>query len=204
MRRLRALALAAALLAWSAFVAPRVPPRPQAVVQAVLAGVLVRGTRARLGLAPPRLWSGLRYGVPLAAVVSAAVAGSTRIPAVRRGMAARELPAPTLEWLLWRIPMGTVWSEEAAFRGALGTLTDAAFGRRWGLVLQAATFGGKHVADARSAGESVVGTVAVTGVAGLAFGWLYGRSGSLAASMLAHLAVNEAGAVAALWVQRRR
>ena len=33
------------------------------------------------------------------------------------------------------------------------------------------------------------------------FGWLYDRTGSLAAPMLAHLAVNEAGAVAALAVE---
>jgi membrane protease YdiL (CAAX protease family) len=33
-------------------------------------------------------------------------------------------------------------------------------------------------------------------------GWLYARSGSLAAPMLVHLAINEAGAVAALAVQR--
>jgi membrane protease YdiL (CAAX protease family) len=36
------------------------------------------------------------------------------------------------------------------------------------------------------------------------FGWLYERSGSLIAPMLAHLAINEAGAVAALAVQRIR
>ena len=43
-------------------------------------------------------------------------------------------------------------------------------------------------------------TVLVTGVAGWFFGWLAERSGSLAAPMLAHLAINEAGAVAALVV----
>jgi membrane protease YdiL (CAAX protease family) len=36
------------------------------------------------------------------------------------------------------------------------------------------------------------------------FGWLHARSGSLAAPMLAHLAVNEAAAVAALAVKRWR
>ena len=46
-------------------------------------------------------------------------------------------------------------------------------------------------------------TVLVTGVAGWMFGWLADRSGSLAAPMLVHLAINEAGAVAALMVQRR-
>jgi uncharacterized protein len=50
----------------------------------------------------------------------------------------------------------------------------------------------------------VLGTVLATGAAGWAFGWLYARSGSLAAPMLAHLAINEAGAAAALAVQRTR
>jgi len=39
-------------------------------------------------------------------------------------------------------------------------------------------------------------------VAGWVFGWLAERSGSVLAPMLAHLAVNEAGAAAALAVQR--
>jgi uncharacterized protein len=43
--------------------------------------------------------------------------------------------------------------------------------------------------------------VLVTGVAGWLFGWLADRSGSLAAPMLVHLAINEAGAIAALAVQ---
>ena len=43
----------------------------------------------------------------------------------------------------------------------------------------------------------------VTGVAGWLFGWLAGRSGSVLAPVLVHLAINEAGAVAALAVQRR-
>jgi membrane protease YdiL (CAAX protease family) len=43
--------------------------------------------------------------------------------------------------------------------------------------------------------------VLVTGTAGWLLGWLYDRTGSLVAPMLVHLAVNEAGAVAALAVQ---
>jgi uncharacterized protein len=60
-----------------------------------------------------------------------------------------------------------------------------------------------HIADARAMGEPVVGTVVVTGLVGWLFGKLHERSGSLAAPMLAHLAINEAGAVAALAVQGR-
>ena len=63
-------------------------------------------------------------------------------------------------------------------------------------------FGLSHVADARGAGEPVVGTVLVTGAAGWVFG-LAARVGQPGRPMLAHLAVNEAGAVAALAIQRR-
>jgi len=46
--------------------------------------------------------------------------------------------------------------------------------------------------------------VVVTGAAGWVFGALAERSGSLAAPMLTHLAINEAGALAALRVQSRK
>jgi uncharacterized protein len=201
-RPAQALALAAALVGWSGFVAPRLTPRWQVPVHAVAGTALVYLTRAPLGLRPPALGRGLRLGLAVAGVVAAGVAATTALPRVRDEMAARELPESARLWLLVRIPVGTVWSEEAAFRAALGTVAEAAFGPRWGRLVQAAAFGSSHVADARSTGEPVLGTVLVTGAAGWMFGWLYARSGSLAASMLAHLAINEAGAVAALAVQR--
>jgi uncharacterized protein len=106
-------------------------------------------------------------------------------------------------WLMLRIPVGTVWAEEAAFRAALASAGAGAFGRSGGRLLQAAAFGLSHVADARATGAPPMATVLVTGVAGWLFGWLADRSGSLAAPLLVHLAINEAGAVAALAVQRR-
>ena len=94
-----------------------------------------------------------------------------------------------------------MWSEEAAFRAALGTVAAGAFGPTGGRLLQSSAFGLSHIDDARSAGEPVIGTVLVTAVAGWFFALLRERSGSLAAPMLAHLAINEAGAVAALALQ---
>jgi membrane protease YdiL (CAAX protease family) len=85
----------------------------------------------------------------------------------------------------------------------LGTAAQQAFGDTWGRMFTAAVFGMSHVPDARAADESVPGTVLVTGTAGWGLSWLYAKSGSLAAPMLAHLAVNEAGAIAALAVQHR-
>ena len=194
--------VAAALLGWSA-VAARVPSRWHPLPHVLLGATLVAVTRAPLGLRPPALTAGLRRGGAAAGLVSAAVAGSTGIAAVRAGMLARTLPAPVAPWLLLRIPFGTVWSEEAGYRAALGGLAARAFGTSRGRWVSAAVFGLSHIPDARAAGESVPGTVLLTGAAGWVFGWLYDSTGSLAAPMLAHLAVNEAGAVAALTVRAR-
>jgi membrane protease YdiL (CAAX protease family) len=199
--RTRTVLLAASLVGWSGFVGPRLAPRWQVPVHAALSTALMLSTKPPLGLRPPALGRGLRLGLAVAGAVTAGVAATTATPRVREGMAARDLPDPAV-WLLVRSPSGTVWSEEAAFRAALGSVADGAFGPSWGRVVQSAAFGLSHVADARRAGESVLGTVLVTGAAGWAFGWLYARSGSLAAPILAHLAINEAGAVAALAVQR--
>jgi membrane protease YdiL (CAAX protease family) len=133
-----------------------------------------------------------------------AVAGSTAIRPVRGAMAQRTPPASPATWLVFRIPVGTVWSEEAAYRGALATLAAEGFGPGLGRLVQAAAFGLSHIADARSTGEPVAGTVLATGVAGWVFALLAERSGSLVAPMLAHLAINEAGAAAALAVQSRK
>ncbi|OBI51793.1 abortive phage infection protein [Mycobacterium kyorinense] len=194
--------MAASLVGWS-FVSPRIPMPWRAPAQAGLAGLLVLLTGADLGLRPPRLWAGLRLGLASGVAVAVAVAATTAVPMVRFSMSIRELPAPVPVWLLWRIPLGTVWSEEAAYRAALATVATAAFGDSGGRLLQAAAFGLSHVADARTTGEPVVLTVMATGIAGWVFHWLAERSGSLAAPMLAHLAINETGAVAALTIKRR-
>ncbi|OBI42407.1 CPBP family intramembrane glutamic endopeptidase [Mycobacterium colombiense] len=199
-RRAGALLLAAALVGWS-FVSPRLPAWWRAVLQAGAGGLLVSITRAPLGLGPPRLRAGLRLGSLAALPTACAVAATTLLPPVRRSMAGREPPATAPDWLLLRIPVATVWSEESAFRGALAAAGSAAFGQRGGRLLQAGAFGLSHIADARATGEPVAGTVLVTGIAGWLFGWLADRSGSLAAPMLAHLAINEAGAIAVLAVQ---
>lgn len=199
---LRASALAVALLGWSA-VTPRIPPRWHPAPHVIFGTVVAALFRAPLGLRPPAVCSGLRYGAAASAPVILTVAAGTAISRVRDDMAARTLPDATGRWLLLRIPLGTVWSEEITYRAALGTAAAQAFGEPVGRLFTAAVFGLSHVPDARATGESVPGTVLVTGVAGWIFGWLYAKSGSLAAPMLAHLAVNEAGAVAALAVQRR-
>ena len=196
----RAVGLAAALVGWS-FAAPRVRWHP--IPNASLGTGLVAISRSPLGLRPPALWSGIRHGLAAGAVVALGVAALTTAPPVRRAMAERELPKHTGRWLLLDIPIGTVWPEEAAYRATLGTVAETAFGPSRGRLLQAAAFGLWHIIDARITGQPVIGTVLVAGVGGWFFGWLHARSGSLAAPMLAHLAVNEAAGLAALAVQRR-
>jgi hypothetical protein len=198
--KFRAVALAAGLLGWS-FAAPRVRWHP--VPNASLGTGLVAVTRSPLGLRPPALWSGIRYGLAAGAAVGLGVAALTALPPVRAAMAERKLPEHTARWLLLDIPIGTVWPEEAAYRATLGTVAEQAFGPTRGRLLQAAAFGLWHIVDARTTGQPVIGTVLVTGVGGWLFGWLHARSGSLAAPMLAHLAINEAGAAAALAAQGR-
>lgn len=191
------MSLAVALVGWS-FVSPRLPLWWRPVLQAGVGGLLALVTRAPLGLGPPRLWAGLRLGSLAAVTTAGAVGATTLLPPVRQSMADREPSASAPDWLLLRIPVGTVWSEESAFRAALATVGSAAFGRRRGRLLQATAFGLSHIADARAAGEPVAATVLITGIGGWLFGWLADRSGSLAAPMLAHLAINEAGAIAVL------
>jgi uncharacterized protein len=201
-RRRWALSLAGALVGWS-FVSPRLPAASRVVLQAGAGWLLVLVTGAPLGLRPPRLWAGLRLGSAAGVAAATAIAATTPVPRVRLSMAGRELPASVPSWLAWRIPIGTVWAEEAAFRAALATAGSGAFGKTGGRLLQAAAFGLFHIADARATGEPVVATVLATGIGGWVFGWLADRSASLAAPTLLHLAINETAAVAALTVQRR-
>jgi membrane protease YdiL (CAAX protease family) len=172
------------------------------VVRALIGTALAVAVRAPLGLCPPALWAGLRLGAAAAGVVAAGVAATTVVPRVRAAMNDRVLPAGPARWLTFDIPLGTVWTEETIFRGLLQTLAVRALGPSAGLVLQAAAFGLWHIPDARKTGEPILGTVLATGLAGWVFGWLAERSGSVLAPVLAHLAINEAGAAAALVVQR--
>ena len=201
-KQIRATGLAIVLVGWSFTAGIAKPWRRHPVLQAALGTALAVLTRVDIGARAQQRRSGLRVGGAAALAVTAAVAGATAVPRVRAAMAVRDLPQRPVRWLVVEIPLGTVWSEETAFRGALATLAAAAFGPRHGRALQALTFGLTHIPDARSTGEPVLGTVAVTTAAGWVFAVLAERSGSLLAPMLAHLAVNEAGAVAALAVRR--
>ena len=201
-KQIRAVGLAAALVGWSFTAGIEQPWRRHPLAQAAYGTALAAIARAPLGLRPPAARSGLRTGIAVAGAVAAGVALTTAVPRVRSAMRERHMPEKPGRWLGIEIPLGTVWSEEMAFRGALATAAADAFGPTGGLLLQAATFGLTHIPDAVGTGEPVIPTVAVTGLAGWVFALLAERTGSLATPMLAHLAINEAGALAALGVQR--
>lgn len=156
-----------------------------------------------LGLARARIGSGLRWGAGTAAVVGAAIAA-----AASAGPGAGWFDDPradvTAGELAWRalvvIPVGTVLVEELTFRGALHGLLD----RRWGPTVAIAAGGGLfglwHVVPAWDQGIASVGaTLVATTAAGVAFGWLRQRSGSVVAPALAHVATNS-GALLAAWL----
>jgi uncharacterized protein len=201
-QRIAAVGLAAGLVGWS-FVGPRIAARARVPLQAGLGGVLVVVSRRPVGLRPPQLWAGVRLGLTAGSVAAAAVLAATSVPAVRLSMARRELPASPSTWLAVQIPLGTVWSEEATFRAALATVAGRAYGGFGGRLLQSVAFGLSHIADARSTGQPVLPIVLATAAAGWVFGWLAETSGSLTAPMLAHLAINESAAAAALAIQFR-
>jgi membrane protease YdiL (CAAX protease family) len=203
-KHIRAIALAGALLGWSFTAGIEQPWRRHPLTQAAIATALAAVARAPLGLRPPAARSGLQTGLHVAGVIATGVALTTTLPRVRAAMRERDLPEKPVRWLAVEIPVGTVWSEEMAFRGALACVAADAFGPIGGRVFQAATFGLTHIPDARSTGEPVLATVAATGLVGWVFALLAERSGSLLAPMIAHLAINESGALAALGVQRLR
>lgn len=177
-RRLLAPALvSAALLAFTPVLGPLLPVDlvARALVQAgagvaVLGAALAAGfSRRELGLGPWLVV--LAAGVPLLAVLDGVVA----------------------DRVLLAVPLGTVLFEEALFRGVLWAVLRRAVGLRVAVVWQAAVFGAWHVPGALAAGQSTVGVVAVTVLAGAGFAWLRERTGSLVAPALVHWAVNGTG-----------
>ena len=178
--------------------------------------------RAALGLRRVDLAAGARLGGGAATIVVVAL-GVALAAGDRLGPLALLLEddravlgtGALLFAVLVRIPLGTVVFEEVVFRGALDAAARARLPAGRALTLSAITFGVYHVpptlvalringiAPLSVAGlGTMVGAVATTTVAGLAFSWLRQRSGSLLAPMLAHLATNVGGLLAATAAQR--
>ncbi len=166
-----------------------------------------------LGLARADLGAGLRWGLGALAVISVPLVAARLLPAGDEWFADGRADLGVggmLVRALVVIPVGTVLVEELAFRGVLHGLLRRRLDVRPALLVGAALFGLWHLTPtltgALDAGDPAlgvtVGTVAATTVAGIGFGWLRVRSGSLLAPILAHIATNSV-AFALAWTAVR-
>ena len=173
----------------------------------------VRLSWAELGLGRAHLLAGLRLGGLAALIVAAGLALLVLIPGARSFLESSDVAADSgarrVLMPLVIIPLGTALFEETIFRGVLLGVLLRSSTRRAALVVSSVLFGLWHLPPALddASGEGlaatvgvVVGTIAVTTVAGLLFGYLRLRAESLVAPLLAHTATNSFAYVAAVVV----
>jgi len=160
-------------------------------------------TWQELGLGRAEMREGLRVGLVAALSIAAAISVLVAVPGSRGyfdsshivlGSTAHRLLEPTVI-----IPLGTVFFEETIFRGVLLAALLRWGSRRSAVAISSVAFGLWHVIPAMDSASrdsaigatgAVIGTIAVTTVAGALFAWLRLRSGSLLAPILAHTATN--------------
>ena len=181
---------------------------------ATLAAAAASGlTSADLGLRRDRLRAGLRCGSAAAAPVVAAFGLAALTPVTRpmlndqriAGLNRRQLAYHVLV----RIPVGTVAWEEIAFRGVLQAALRRVLAEPAATVVASPVFGLWHIRPtaealavnqlAASRGRRITAVIAVTAGtagAGALLSVLRERSGSLAAPVVLHLAVNCAAPLA--------
>lgn len=176
---------------------------------AVAIGVAVAASMSRRELGIDR--SSRRAGVALGSLafltISATIAGAALLPALRDAFTDGRAD---VGWqaMVWRagvvIPLGTVVVEEVIFRGILHGLLRRLLDPWPAMAVGASLFGLWHVFPAsRGADDAAAaigigaGTLLATTVAGIGFGWLRERSGSVIAPAFAHLATNSSAYVAA-------
>lgn len=189
-------------------------------VVAVVATALALGsglTFADLGLSRATLGRGLRYSAVIVAVTVAAIAVGLAVEPIRelfRNEAYTQVGAAVFASLVL-IPLQTVIAEELLFRGVLFGALLRRHSARTALIVQALLFGLWHVLTSLGLSEGnegvgdavgrgpvgvalgVLAAVLFTTVAGLFFGWLRLRTGSILPAIALHWAANGAGAVAA-------
>jgi membrane protease YdiL (CAAX protease family) len=138
------------------------------------------------------------------------------------GPIARMTREEMLKDVLFSVPVGIALTEELAHRGLLYSALEDLGGTKLAVLGSAAAFAGWHISvTAASAAESnlsdsmrlpdflrphlqplaVLGGMLSTGFAGLLFGLLRARTGSLAGPVIAHWLV-DAIMIAALWARR--
>ncbi|MCW0213139.1 MAG: CPBP family glutamic-type intramembrane protease [Pseudonocardia sp.] len=225
MTRSRAWALLAALVLLSVTTVAVVPRWPLAVVPwnlAVAAALLALARRSGLGwdvlgLGRRGLGRGLAVGGAAAGLVVVAYGIGLALPATRAAFddsRAAGSVGVLLYAALLRIPFGTVVLEEVAFRAVLPGLVGGSWWR--GTLVASGLFGLWHVVPSLglSRANAAVGAafgswgapaqtalaVLASALAGVAFCGLRRWGGHLVTPVLAHVATNSFGVVAAWWV----
>ncbi len=217
------LGAAALTLAWGVFAHLALPERARAT--ASLGGALALAALARtvgadardLGCDTRDLPAGLKLGAAAAGGMVAATAVARALD--RSGTAFRDARvseasrAQAAAQVLVRIPIATALAEELVFRGVILGLGMRGGDRRRALAVSSLAFGLWHVGSALHperrratagvvrhpfgpAALAVLGDVTATTIGGIGFGWLRLASGSIAAPVMAHAALNGSAYVA--------
>jgi uncharacterized protein len=181
----------------------------------LLAAAAVSGlTATDMGFGRDRLRLGLRLGCPMAAAAAAGLLLAAVLPAARPALRDERITAlggrEIAYQVMVRIPVGTVVWEETAFRAVLQAALRRVLPQTSAIAVASGVFGVWHIrptlealrinrpaGDRRTAAATVTAAIAATTAGGVLLSWLRVRSGSLAAPMLLHLAINCGGALAA-------
>ena len=196
-------AVLVASFAWNLVAKEWLPSAAWVPANCAVAAVLVVVARTNdleweeLGLRRDRLTRGLAVGITAAAAVLLVLAVAVVLPGTEDFFDDAKIAADSVGSRIFdplvRIPLGTVVLEETLFRGVVLGLAL----RRWSVVtavlVTSAFFGLWHVVPTPGSDDGlgvILGTLAVTTVAGVLFSWLRLRANSILAPMLAHVATN--------------
>ena len=192
-----------------------------AVAAAIVVLALRATTQEHLGFTAWR--RGAAWGTVLFVLTIGVLALAITMPAFNQLYHDRRVEAGTGAWLyqaVVRIPFGTVLLEEVAFRGVLPGLFILRWGVLRGCIAASLCFGLWHVLPALTLNEvnpvatrvfgsgaggvaiAVIFAVCSTAIAGMWFCWIRLRSGSVLATMMAHIASNS-GAYTIAWLVAR-
>ena len=166
---------------------------------------------------------GAAWGTVLLVLTIAVLALAITMPVFNELYHDRRVEAGVGTWLyqaVVRIPFGTVLLEEVAFRGVLPGLFMLRWGAVRGCIAASLCFGLWHVLPALTLNEvnpvatrvfgtgaggvavAVIFAVCSTAIVGMWFCWIRLRSGSVLATMMAHVASNS-GAYTIAWLVAR-
>lgn len=214
------LAISAGLLAFSAWGLPPawyVPINLLATIALLWLARAIRLTTGELGLQREGVPAGMKWGIAAGLVVGVVLVLGAAIPATRPLFDDARTSGIGIGLVAYRalirIPLGTVLLEEVAFRSVLLAAWRRAASLPSAVIGSSVVFGLWHIrpaidllaandiaADGPARVFAVLGAVAATFVAGIAFCWLRIKSGSLLAPVLAHTAANSLATVLAYLV----